>query len=177
MEMHTALLETTSRGVESVRALDRLLDDLATTVIALDRRVYCAKVASVVSGSIGEHVRHCLDHVAALVAFDGAGNLSYDARQRGTLIETDPAAAVAQLLRLRTALSGWPALPFDEPVCVASLVSPAETAITWSTLGRELVFVISHTIHHQAIVAVLLTFLDVDVPDRFGVAPSTPRRH
>jgi hypothetical protein len=36
---------------------------------------------------------------------------------------------------------------------------------------------VSHTIHHQAIIGVLLAMHDVAVPERFGHSPSTPRRH
>jgi uncharacterized damage-inducible protein DinB len=37
-----------------------------------------------------------------------------------------------------------------------------------------MLFVISHTIHHQALVAVLLSATGRGVPDAFGLAPSTP---
>jgi hypothetical protein len=46
-----------------------------------------------------------------------------------------------------------------------------------SSLGRELVFVLQHTIHHQAIVALLLAARGVTIPPRFGYAPSTVTRH
>ena len=65
----------------------------------------------------------------------------------------------------------------DDPICVTSLVTPVGESLTgWSTLGRELAFVDSHTIHHQALIAVLLELADVPVPDDLGLAPSTPRR-
>ena len=65
----------------------------------------------------------------------------------------------------------------DDPICVTSLMSAAgETVTGWSTVGRELVFVNSHTIHHQALIAVLLALRGDAVPDRLGFAPSTPRK-
>jgi uncharacterized damage-inducible protein DinB len=58
------------------------------------------------------------------------------------------------------------------------MISPAEDAVTgWSTLARELAFVVSHTIHHQAIIGLLLAVHGHTVPDRFGHSPSTPRRN
>ena len=68
----------------------RLLDELDTLLTEVAPDVYCARFASEVSGSIGEHVRHCLDHVSALLAADSSTTLSYDRRQRGTTVETDP---------------------------------------------------------------------------------------
>jgi uncharacterized damage-inducible protein DinB len=35
-------------------------------------------------------------------------------------------------------------------------------------------FVVSHTIHHLAVIALLLRDLAVEVPPRFGYAPTTP---
>jgi uncharacterized damage-inducible protein DinB len=46
--------------------------------------------------------------------------------------------------------------------------------LSWSTHARELAFVISHTIHHCALMAVLLAVQGIPVPYRFGYAPSTP---
>ena len=40
------------------------------------------------TGGIGGHVRHCLDHVSALLASTRTGLCAYDRRQRGTDVET-----------------------------------------------------------------------------------------
>jgi len=83
-----------------------------------------------------------------------------------------------QIERLKTALATWSTRSLDEPVRVTSIVSPSGDAVTgWSTLARELAFVVSHTIHHQAIIGLLLALHGRTVPERFGHSPSTPRRH
>jgi uncharacterized damage-inducible protein DinB len=159
-------------------ALWRLLDEIETLLRGLTPEIYCARYASPVSGSIGEHVRHCLDHVAALLAADSMETLSYDRRRRGTAVESDPAEALRQLASLKSVSVAWSSRSLDEPIRVASMISPSgETLAGWSTLARELAFVVSHTIHHQAIIGVLLAMHDVAVPERFGHSPSTPRRH
>jgi hypothetical protein len=40
-------------------------------------------------------------------------------------------------------------------------------------VGRELAFVLSHTVHHNALIAIMAQTLGVPVPARFGYAPST----
>jgi len=175
MELQT--LSTRGPSAPS-RALWRLLDEIELLISNVPVRVYCERLASNVSGSIGEHVRHCLDHVAALVAADPSVTLSYDRRRRGTAVESDPAEALRQILELKRALDAWSTRSLDEPVRVTSMISPAGDAVTgWSTLARELAFVVTHTIHHQAIVGVLLSLHGHSVPERFGHSPSTPRRH
>ena len=42
-----------------------------------------------------------------------------------------------------------------------------------STLGREIMFAVSHAIHHHALIAMLCGIRAIPVPEDFGVAPST----
>jgi uncharacterized damage-inducible protein DinB len=159
-------------------ALWRLLDELETLLIEVVPDVYCARFATDVSGSIGEHVRHCLDHVSALLTADPSTTLSYDRRHRGTAVEIDASEALRQIQQLKNALNAWSTRSLDEPIRVTSMISSSGDAVTgWSTLARELAFVVSHTIHHHAIIGVLLAIHGHAVPERFGHSPATPRRH
>ena len=176
--MMTAALERPGRTVSPAFALKRLLDELEILLGGVAPDMYGARIVAPVSGSIGEHVRHCLDHVSALFAADRCSTLSYDRRHRGTAVETDPAEALRRILQLKSALDAWSTRSLDEPIRVTSMISPSGDAVTgWSTLARELAFVVSHTIHHQAIIGVLLAMDGHAVPERFGHSPSTPRRH
>jgi hypothetical protein len=161
-----------------VAAFGRMLSEMEMLLIGMDQETYCGRFAPGVSGSIGEHVRHCLDHVSALLTADPAATLSYDHRHRGTAVETEPASAIRHLVECRRVLDTWGGRSLDEPVRVSSLIAASGESVTgWSTLARELAFVMSHTIHHQALIAVLLAIRGHGVPDRFGYAPSTPRPH
>ena len=82
------------------------------------------------------------------------------------------------MMRLDEALAGWGDRTLDQPVAVAAVMSVHGVSVTgWSTMARELAFVMSHTIHHQAIVALLLEQHGTGIPsERFGYAPSTPHR-
>ena len=68
-------------------------------------------------------------------------------------------------------------MPFDAPISLLTLVGDAlPAARVATTIGREIAFVVQHTIHHCALIAVLLERKNVEVPVRFGYAPSTPAR-
>ena len=154
------------------QALARLLDALGSVLLQVSQAAYTAKPLAEVSGSVGEHVRHVLDHVAALAAARPHGVLTYDRRERGTAIETD---SLRGIFRLKAALGDLDDATLRSSILVITILERGQPAVaTWSTLNRELAFVISHTIHHQALIATLLAIGGGDVPEAFGVAPSTP---
>jgi hypothetical protein len=76
--------------------------------------------------------------------------------------------------RLAQALTGLREEYADLDVYVEVAHDCNRRQVVRSTLGRELAFVASHTIHHFAIVALLLRDMGIGVPARFGYAPSTP---
>ena len=160
-----------------VSGLIGLLDQLIGIVLEIPSDVYCSSQDSHVSGTIGEHVRHSLDHIGALLQAGQANPFSYDHRHRGTAVESDPSAALQQMLRLKAGLERWSTRDLDEPIRVVSMVAAGQSVSGWSTLARELAFVISHTIHHQAIIGILLAVQGYSVSERFGHSPSTPGRH
>ena len=99
--------------------------------------------------------------------------LSYDHRRRATLIEHDRRAARHRLLAVAEQLER-----FAGPTAALVLspeISRHEAAVeTPTSLAREFAFVLQHTIHHQAVIGVLLAMHHVPVPAGFGLAPSTP---
>lgn len=160
-----------------LRPLVRLLDDLASAILQTPPSAYPARPLPGVTGSIGEHVRHVLDHVATVAGAHLQGVLSYDRRERGTTVEVDPHAGLQAILRAKAALQGMELAGLDRPMTVCAVLSRAgEPTFMRSTLRRELAYVISHTIHHHAVIAMLLSMAGGQVPDSFGLAPSTPRQ-
>jgi hypothetical protein len=155
---------------------DRLAD-LAAAIDGLDDVTYLTARKDGVSGSIGAHVRHTIDHVAALVEPASPGMIDYDSRRRGTEVERSRRAAVRELRRLAAALRQISKARSIKLVIVDAVVDPSGRRVkSISTVGRELVFVLSHTVHHQAIISLLLAASGRRLPERFGLAPSTPSR-
>jgi hypothetical protein len=116
--------------------------------------------------------------VGALTTIATSTRLTYDRRHRGTDVERDPTSAVKETLRLIDDVRRLSAFPSTSPVTVESILERGGIAISSrSTLARELAFVVQHTIHHLAIVALLLDRLGLSFDDNLSVAPSTPPRH
>ena len=59
------------------------------------------------------------------------------------------------------------------PVKVLAADSSPDGNVISSTVGRELQYLLDHTIHHYAIIAIILKAQSITVPEEFGVAPST----
>ena len=121
-------------------------------------------------------MRHCLDHVSALLTGTRTGLCAYDRRARGTTVETCRLAAIHCIRDLEGDLAWESATELlDVPVDVETQIDTSGAMlVTSSSVGRELVFVISHTIHHNAIISHLLDDARVDMGARFGLAPATP---
>ncbi len=151
-----------------------LLEQIDAFVAALPDGLYDAAPPAHLAGSIGGHVRHCLDHVAALTACPDQPTLDYDHRERGTAIERDPAAARDAVRRLSQQLEPLDAMDAETPLHATLALTPQHPTRDYATtLGREVAFVLSHTVHHQALLAAAAKAAGLTVPDGFGVAPAT----
>ena len=159
----------------SLQGLAGLLHDIGRLVDELDDVEYAMPAPGRSSGGIGGHVRHCLDHVRALVAASHTGVCAYDRRARNTEIERNRTAAIFAAGELADAVEHFDPSLLECQVLVETQIDHGGTMITTrSTLARELVFVMSHTIHHNAIVAQMLHARGTTMAPRFGLAPATP---
>ena len=65
---------------------------------------YTRKLPTAFGSTVGGHYRHCLDHFRSLLDAASSGDLNYDHRERGTLVENDRFAA---LNATRELIVGW----------------------------------------------------------------------
>jgi uncharacterized damage-inducible protein DinB len=154
--------------------LARLIEELAGVVAALDDQKYVRKPVGVVPGSVGGHVRHCLDHVRALLLAAETGHLDYDRRERGTPVESSRPAALEAAAECAARLRRLAPGVLDRTLRVdVLLTADGLPHVFRSSVGRELAYVLSHTIHHNAILGAMVKTLGGELPERFGYAPST----
>ena len=154
--------------VEVLRQGETLLAEIAD-------EAFTRKVAIAFNASIGGHYRHCLDHFRALLAAADAGDLNYDHRERGTLIENDRFAALNATRELRAGYEKFQALLLTRPLnvtCKTSYASSGSQASP-STVGREVMYAVAHAVHHYALIGVMAGTMELSLPAGFGVAPST----
>ena len=164
----------TRPGASASEPVAALLEQLADVLGGIIDSQYVTKPVGVFRSSVGGHVRHCLDHVRALLAGLERGEIDYDVRERGTAVESDRSAAIDSARRLAAAVRSLPKASLPQALSVrVMLTADGRLAEFETTLGRELAFVFSHTIHHNAVVGAMVLMLGADLPAAFGYAPAT----
>ena len=143
--------------IESNLALLAQGRDLLST---LDDRAY--------SSPIGAQMRHTLEFYECYLAGIPYNSIDYDARRRDRSIENSRANALNKISQLSLSLAQC-------PVTDSAIQVRMDEASTTSSIGRELQALVSHTIHHFAIIALTLRMQNVPVHPNLGVATSTLR--
>lgn len=154
-----------------------LLQQGAELLSRLDAAVYTGEPAPG-SGTVGQHFRHVLDFYARFLTGLDDDGVRYDARERDPRIERDPEAARQRALELAARLGRLPREGEERSLGVAHDAGERAPQCA-SSVGRELLFLASHTTHHYALIAVLLRLQEIEPGTDFGVAVSTleHRRH
>lgn len=124
---------------------------------------------------VGAQFRHVLDHYQTFLAGAAGGAVDYDARHRDPLIERDPAEAAELASRLADRLEALELGDGNRPMAVQMQTGGEDGVPDWraSSVGRELQFLVSHTVHHYALIKLLLEDHGIYAGEEFGVAPST----
>lgn len=151
------------QGAELLRRLD---DELYTR--PLEDRPRAA--------GVGSHLRHCLDFYRSFLRDLASGRIDYDRRERDRAIETERAAGLAVVEELVREFEAVGELEAERPLKIRHDIAPDEdTPSSWhgSSVGRELRFLCSHTVHHYAIIAQIVRSHGFDPGEHFGVAPAT----
>jgi hypothetical protein len=134
------------------------IDQAISLILKMQPAAYSQCSEEVFSSSIGQHVRHCIEHYdELLVAHAEKRVVRYHARPRNVEVETDSEVAVNRLRFIHNQLDR-----------VGGIATPSP-----SSLSRELEFLISHTVHHFALITVIANKFQIEVPENFGIAPTT----
>lgn len=160
----------TAQNVEFLKQGRRL-------ILMLDDETYRQGLPPIATSGIGSHFRHCLDFYRGFVEGLATGRVDYDLRSRDRSIESDRDKALELIDRMIHELEMLGSSINPDRELDVSLDSPEEMAEqpVWSrsSVLRELQALTAHTVHHYALIAILLKARGFDPGETFGVAPST----
>lgn len=160
---------------ELIQAVIETLSQGETLLAEISDANYTRKVPVAFNASIGGHYRHCLDHFRSLLDAAQSGDLNYDRRERGTLVENDRFAALNATQELCEGYKRLNPGCLSRPLAVTckTSYSTSGSQVSPSTVSREIMYAVAHAVHHYALIGIIGGIMGLNMPPGFGVAPST----
>ncbi len=155
------------------------LTDLTEQILRLLDRIepenYRRPLREFDGSTLGQHFRHILEFYQCLAvgALQNDG-VDYAARQRNLLFEEIPGAAAAAFDDFLFDLQNFDC---QQVIAVRAEFGSCDRPAYQSTVGRELMFVYDHAIHHLAMIKIGLrtNFPEIRTEKNLGVSPSTTK--
>jgi hypothetical protein len=171
----TPMSRTAQATPELILACQDVLLQGLGLLFKLSDRTYSHFVDAPYSASIGGHYRHVLEHFQCVVRSIRSGEINYDARERNPRLETEVTYASIATCDVLRAIKNYNEAILNRTSKVVNSVSygSSEPSVIDTNIGRELAYCIGHAIHHYAIIRLICSQVDIEVPAEFGVAPST----
>lgn len=145
----------------------RPLSELEHSLTLLNDDQYTEPLAVFSNGTLGQHYRHIIELFQILVNNYDFGIVNYDNRIRDLRLENNRIFALEAIKKILANISRP-----DKNLYIQSLMF-GESEVT-SSYNRELLYNIEHCIHHQAMIKIGFSTLDVmPLNAHFGLAPST----
>lgn len=124
------------------------------SIISSEHYIFSENSSSPWMSGVGKHFRHLIDFYDRFI--EQFPVVNYDLRNRDVNIEKDKQSAKNKLIYIIDILQTY-----------------KNKDLIVSTLGRELRYLIEHTVHHFAIISMFLKYFGYMVPLGFGIAQST----
>ena len=138
------------KEVAVVRANIYFLEQGVSLLSSISNEEYSFNNGKYFNSGIGRHFRHIIDHYLSFIHYSN-NKINYDQRDRDVELEVNRKIKVKSNEGVTDLNSPW----------------------SESSVRRELQFLISHTVHHYALIGIILKTMDVYIPENFGKAPST----
>lgn len=138
---------------------------------------YVQDYSPALSDGIGAHIRHIVDHYRCFFTGLEAGCIDYEARDRSSLVSSNRLAAIDAINSAIEQLQelSLQAHALDIYVEEQGAADGLARRRAPSSVDRELQFLISHTVHHYALLAMITRLEGRELMAGFGVSPSTLR--
>ena len=142
----------------------------------IDDHIFLHTIPPMFHYGISSHIRHCLDFYVCFLRGLETGYIDYDSRERDEQIEKDRTTAIKKIDS--TIKQMGELVIINEQAGIFVRLEDAASNHQWSpsSIARELQSLKSHTIHHYALIAVLLRLQGIEPGEEFGVSISTLRQ-
>lgn len=144
------------------------LEQFKQVLSELPKDCYSRSCDILSNATIGQHTRHIIELYLCLIKGYELSDVSYDRRERNLQIEENLDYALDSLTYIQEHLEK------PNKTIKISYELAGEENCMGSNYFREVMYNLEHTIHHQALIKVgIKHFSTQEIPESFGVAPST----
>ncbi|MBO0331581.1 DinB family protein [[Muricauda] lutisoli] len=144
------------------------LEQFKQVLADLPKDCYSQSCHILSNATIGQHTRHIIELYLCLIHGYELSDVSYDRRERNLQIEQDLNYALDRLTYIQEHLKKP-----NKAIKITYELAGEENCMD-SNYFREVMYNLEHTIHHQALIKVgIKHFSEQEIPESFGVAPST----
>lgn len=144
------------------------LEQFKTILKELPNEYYIAPCDVLSYATIGQHTRHVIELYLCLVSGYDNAMVSYDKRERNKKIENEVPYALEQLTFIQQHLEKP-----NKTIQMEYELNAKENVLD-SNYFREVMYNLEHAIHHHALIKIgIQNFTNIELPESFGVAPST----
>lgn len=154
-----------------------VLTELSNLLSSMPDRVYQKRSlphSQIKVSSIGAHCRHIIEFYQSFLKGAVSGNINYDHRARNVELEINRSLALREIQNIQKQLSELlNCSSLGESSHLQAQVDPENFITIETNLVRELIFLQAHSVHHQAMIALLMHCFELTVPEEFGLATST----
>ncbi|MCS3871560.1 putative damage-inducible protein DinB [Chryseobacterium ginsenosidimutans] len=149
--------------------IEQNLKELISTFSGISNELYTQQSHYLFGSTIGQHIRHILEVYEVVLNGYLKGKYSFEDRKRDKDLEENPENMMNKI--------NWIISEINKEdkglICVTHQDNGKEEYIK-TTYFRELLYCFEHGIHHQALIKVALREFEWEnIPQNFGVAPST----
>ena len=155
------------------KAINNVFLQLTASVGQLTDEQYVHPCQTLTGATIGKHVRHVIELFQSLQNGYEHGIVNYDSRKRDIRIENEKQLALSLLNEIRAGLNKK-----DKDLSLETSYDEdsGEVVFIKTNYNREIVYNLEHAIHHMALIRIGINEVSsVELPENFGVAPSTIR--
>ena len=150
-----------------LNAIKQNFSELSELLAQLSEMDYSRACPEIGDASVGEHMRHILEMYQCVEKAYISGIVEYDKRERDLALQTRPDFALEVISALSKSLDKP-----DKSMQLKFEIDGSQMLIP-TNYGRELLYNLEHSVHHQALIKVALRHCDATVPEEFGIAKST----
>ncbi|EIJ40182.1 hypothetical protein JoomaDRAFT_3236 [Galbibacter orientalis DSM 19592] len=153
------------------------LNQLKDIIKVLSSEQFSTPLIILNNSSVGMHVRHILEFYQCLLDGIETGIVNYDMRKRNVKLETQPTYCIEVINEILTYLKkNQENIELCLKGCYCHTEETKQIEVKTS-LDRELIYNIEHTVHHLAIIRIGINAIDssITLNDSVGIASSTIR--